>query len=221
MSHRLASILDWVQTPVLADVGCDHAQIAVQAVISGRANRAYAMDVAAGPLENARGNIRKHHLEGQVIPILSRGLEHLPADTRQIVIAGMGGTLVCQILEEGKEKLNGSVQLILSVHKDAPLLRRWLLENGFAIRREKMILEGGHYYPLLQAEKGAQQADAVQLELGVAMEEDAIFARWLDFLEEKYRRILEQKEVPALREKLSQVLSRKEHLPDPAGSLRK
>ena len=72
INKRLGAIVDWIDGQVLADVGCDHAYVAVQAILKGKVKKSYACDVARLPLEHAQttidqyevGNQVKNHLDG-------------------------------------------------------------------------------------------------------------------------------------------------------------
>ena len=146
ISKRLQAIIDWIEGSCLADVGCDHAYVAVEAVKKHKVKKAYACDIAEGPLENAKKNIKKNHLENSISCILTSGMRDLPDDVDMVVIAGMGGKMIISILEEANISL--STHFLLSPHKDDESLRHYLNENGFTIQRER-IVEEDHFYPII------------------------------------------------------------------------
>ena len=74
ISKRLMAIVDWIEGSCLADIGCDHAYVACQAVLEHRVVKAYACDIAQGPLDNARQTIQSNHLENQVFCLLTDGM---------------------------------------------------------------------------------------------------------------------------------------------------
>ena len=158
---------------VLADVGCDHAYITINAVQMGRAERAYAMDVRTGPLERAAANIKTAGLEGRISTVLSDGLDKLPEPADEIIITGMGGMLVCRILEEGRDKLAACKRLILSPHSDRAQVRRKLHELGFIIVSESDCIEDGKYYQCICAEHGHEKYEPeIFYEFGVFLLEN-------------------------------------------------
>ena len=99
LSSRLKTIASFVSEGMcVADIGTDHGYIPIYLTSEGMTDKAYAMDVNRGPLERAGENIRKEGLDGRIECILSDGMEKLPIDADSVVIAGMGGDLMEQIL---------------------------------------------------------------------------------------------------------------------------
>ena len=72
------------------------------------------------------------------------------AEADSVVIAGMGGTLVMKILEEGKKVLVDVKELVLQPQSELPKVRRFLMENGYVTEREEMVMEDGKYYPMMR-----------------------------------------------------------------------
>ncbi|MFR6223372.1 MAG: tRNA (adenine(22)-N(1))-methyltransferase TrmK, partial [Lactococcus lactis] len=69
-----------------------------------------------------------------------------------IVIAGMGGILISEILEAGKEKLGHVKRLILQPNNHEESLRQWLVNHQFVIKKEEILLEAGKFYEIIVAE---------------------------------------------------------------------
>ena len=139
----------------VADVGTDHGYIPIYQVLTGRAERAYACDVAEGPLGRAVDNIRLYNVADRVDAVLSDGLiglkdikENIP---ESIVIAGMGGSLICRILTDGCKVAAGAKELVLSPHSEWYEVRRFLQDNGYKIADEDMVKEDGKYYVIIKA----------------------------------------------------------------------
>lgn len=153
LSRRLETIASFVKPGNrLADVGTDHGYIPIFLVQEGVIPKALAMDVRRGPLDRAEEHIREAGLSGQIETRLSDGLLRLsPGEADTVVIAGMGGELEIHILEEGKHVWDSVSQWVLSPQSDLARVRRYLLENGFSIRREAMVKEDGKFYTVLEA----------------------------------------------------------------------
>ncbi len=137
---------------VVADIGTDHAQLPIYLVEMGRCELAYACDIAEGPLSAAERNIKKAGLEGKITTVLSDGLTGL-SDERitDIVIAGMGGEMIRDILAAGEEKAR-KANLILQPNTRAWELTDWLYRNGFGVVRQEAIPDGKFIYLVINAE---------------------------------------------------------------------
>lgn len=159
ISNRLRTIAEMVTKGHTAcDVGTDHGYLAIYLIEQEISDRVIAMDVAKGPLSKAQANIALYHYEDRIETRLSDGLEKLKADEASTVImAGMGGILIKNLLEKGREILKSVDEIILSPHTDVELVRRYLLENGYAIQEESMLLEEGKYYIIMKAVWGTQK----------------------------------------------------------------
>lgn len=183
LSNRLASILEWIDTGVLADIGCDHGYLACQAVLENKARKAYACDVAEGPLQQARRTIAENGLEDSVFLRKQNGLLGLPEDASLAVIAGMGGTLIEEILEAWRSaNPEENLEFLLSPHKDASELRSYLSGHGFHIEKERVV-EDGHFYPLMKVryepEAEHQVLSEAECLLGKHPVMDDIRKKWL------------------------------------------
>lgn len=149
-SPRLLAIMDMAAgTEVLADVGCDHAILDILMCRKYPLMRAIAMDVRQGPLERAQDNIRLSRLQDRIETRLSDGLDALnlgEADT--IVITGMGGHLIIDILKRGFTKAREAKKLILSPQHDLEFVNDTLAGWGFNIDEVRTLADKGHMYTI-------------------------------------------------------------------------
>ena len=84
---------------VLADVGTDHAYVPIALMQEGKIKGAIAMDINEGPLARAKEHIAAAGLESCIQTRLSDGVSELtPGEADSVLIAGMGGEMVIQIL---------------------------------------------------------------------------------------------------------------------------
>ena len=192
VSGRLQKIQSLVHGRCLADIGCDHAYIAINSVLSGRVRKAYACDIAKGPLINAKTAIEKYDVTDRVIPRLQNGIENLPEDVDCIVIAGMGGLTVIEILQNGQRYLNKDCSLILSVHKDVDKLRQYLVNNGYSILEEHIVKEDNHYYPIIKCSYSQKNEILTEAEIlyGKNVIKDSDYRSFIDHEKMKWNEIL-------------------------------
>lgn len=161
LSPRLAAMLSCVEKcGVLADIGTDHAYLPIEACRAGICARAIACDVSAGPLEIAARNIRAAGLAGRIETRLGDGLAPLGAGEADcIVIAGMGGMKIIEILSAKKNAVDeeqcSTRRLVLQPQHDLEEVRRFLHANGCNILEEKLAREGSRFYVIIVAAAGA------------------------------------------------------------------
>lgn len=153
LSRRLEALADWVPEGArFADIGTDHALLPVYLAGSGRVEFAVAGDVHAGPVLAARRQVEDAGLAGVVSVRQGDGLSVLePGEVDTVCIAGMGGSLMVRLLEDAGRRLDGVRTLVLSPHVAEDAVRRWLLDNGFVLDRERLLEEDGVIYTLLRA----------------------------------------------------------------------
>lgn len=179
LPERLAVIVEQIdQGAVVADIGTDHGLVPVEAVVRRRAGHAVAADVNAGPLQAASDYIAACGLAGKIDTRLGSGLTVLTESDRidTVVIAGMGGTLITDILEQGREYLHSVQKLILQPNVSADRIRRWLLDNGWKLTREQILKEERHVYEILTAMPGEAEAPYHQQE---PLEKQLLFGPYL------------------------------------------
>ncbi|MDI3234073.1 tRNA (adenine(22)-N(1))-methyltransferase TrmK [Exiguobacterium antarcticum] len=166
LDQRLQKVVSYIpQGAVLADIGSDHAFVPCYCIQQNLVERAIAGEVNLGPMEAAQAQVALVQLEEKIEVRLGSGLTVLrPGEATAITIAGMGGTLIATILEEGKTHLSGEERLILQPNVDAVDVRKWLLANGYALLSEAIVKENEKIYEILVAQKGEESLYADNLE---------------------------------------------------------
>ena len=155
LSHRLQAVVNLV-TPgySVADIGCDHAYISIYMVQEGIAGKVIAMDVNRGPLERAKENIEKYGYLEQIETRLSDGIQALNGgEVHTLLIAGMGGPLMQQILRGNPSVVEQVEELVLQPQSEISEVRRFVEALGFQILEEEMLMEDGKYYTMFRAER--------------------------------------------------------------------
>ena len=151
MAHQVAS------HGVTADIGCDHGFTSIYLIEQGLADHVIAMDINEGPLERAREHVTESGLTEQIELRLSDGAKKLtPGEADTLLISGMGGALICKILEDSPEVVERAQELVLSPQSEWSVVRHYLHEHGFMIAGEAMVLDQGKYYLILRAVPGQE-----------------------------------------------------------------
>lgn len=192
LSKRLKAVADLVlPCEVMADIGTDHGYVPITLCLQEKVKRAIACDIKKGPLQKAVENIHNCQMEERIETRLGAGLEKIMhGETETIVIAGMGGMLMIDILAQSLEIVKGSRQLVLQPQLDVDKVRRYLHQIGFTITEEIMVWEDKKFYNVLSAQPGEEV---------YSQEEDYLFGKVLiekkdSVLKEYLLAILKQQE---------------------------
>lgn len=161
LSKRLKSISNYIEKSAkVADIGTDHAYLPIYLVQENIADKVIAMDINKGPLEKAGENIERYAAQEKVSTRLSNGLEKLESgEANTVVVAGMGGMLVANILRGGQHCLGSMKRLVLQPQSDYAEVRKTVHELGFKIIDEEALMDMDKYYFIMVCEPGDERYD--------------------------------------------------------------
>lgn len=181
MNKRLEACLSYLKGfSTLMDVGTDHAYLPIEAVKQNIIQKAYAIDNKRGPLMLAEDNIEKNGLKQHITPILADGIEALRSDVDVVVIAGVGGKLIYDILNN--KPYQTVKRFILQPNNHPQLVRKLVNENNLKIVDEAIVVDQEIPYNILVLEPGEQTLSNQSLWIS-----DILFAR----RDEAYKKMLE------------------------------
>jgi len=177
LTDRLLKIASLVtEGKRVADIGTDHGYIPVYLLNQGKVPYAILADVNKGPLENARGEVRHNKLLDKVDLRLGSGIEVLEkGEVDEVIIAGMGGILISELLEAKLEVAHSLDKLILQPMQAQNELRKYLLNNGFEILDEVLVKEDFRIYEIIIAKytgKNTVVSDDIYYEVGTKLIEN-------------------------------------------------
>ena len=155
ISNRLKQIADLV-TPGnrAADIGTDHGYVPAYLIKEHICPKVLAMDMSRGSLDKAVELSQRLGISDVMECRLSDGFEKLaPGEVDTVIISGMGGILMTNIMSAHSQVLGSLKELILSPHRDADLVRSFITENGFSIVEDKVIIDKKKQYVVLKAVK--------------------------------------------------------------------
>lgn len=156
LSPRLGAIAGLVPDGCgcLADIGTDHGYVPVSLLLEGKIRRAVAADIGPLPLDHARRTAEQYGVTEKLDFRLGDGLSVLePGEAEVIVIAGMGGDAIAEILAAAPWSRAGPLLLLQPMSK-AETLRPFLPENGYAVLGERLVQDKGVLYPILTVRGG-------------------------------------------------------------------
>lgn len=165
--RRIASMVD--KCECMADIGTDHGYIPIYLIKNNVCDRAIASDVNKGPVEKAKFNVRIEDLEGNIDCRLGGGLTTVSeGEVQGIVIAGMGGNLIRDIIEERLYIFKESKFAVLQPVQNPEVLREYIYKSGYKIIDEELCIDDNRFYEIIKVNYAAeaQEIDSIYYEIG-------------------------------------------------------
>ncbi|MCH3908752.1 MAG: class I SAM-dependent methyltransferase [Bacilli bacterium] len=187
LSKRLLAVVSYVKKGSrVLDVGSDHAEVPIYLLSNGLADECQAVENKIGPYKRMEAAVTAAYLLNRCSLSLSDGISQMKEDIDTIIIAGMGGSLIVRILNDGKDKLDGVERLIIDAHTDIPLVRKAICELGFFIKDETFLYDSGKPYTIILFEKGTKDGGYSEQELSfgpILLQKRT--SEWIDFLKKR------------------------------------
>ena len=149
----------------LLDLGCDHAHVLTLAINKYNVKEGIASDISDGPLKMAKENIIRANLIDKIKIIKSDGFKNINVYFDTCIIAGMGGELIKDILNNGLDKIRNK-KLILEPNNNQDIVRRFLNDNNFKIIDEYALYDANKYYEIIVAISGDEKLSDFEINYG-------------------------------------------------------
>ena len=209
----------------VADVGCDHGYVAIWLVQEKNCPLVIATDVKEGPLAHAKKNVEAAGVAEKVELRLGDGLSIIePREVDTVLIAGMGGMTICEILSSEPGVLNNVDTLILQPQSDIEEVRRHLHKVGFYLEKETICMEDGKYYFAMRAKHGEEEVPYTDTEYRfsrlLAEEGGSVYRSYMRAQTDKLQSLLDTLELPDM-ELGERTLERRDELKKELEELKK
>ena len=203
LKGRLKVIYDRIPLcGILADIGTDHAHIPAAALINGLCKKALACDVRKGPLKRALDTKQRYGLGDELELRLGSGLEPLKEEECDVIIlAGMGGNLIGELLTQQRHKAQRARRIILQPMHAQESVRPYLWENGFEVEEEVLAQEGDKLYQVLavryneserrESPLAPEQAWKAVIGEKLITERDPLLKLWIENRKTRQQRIVD------------------------------
>ena len=111
---------------------------------------------------------------------MSDGISCVTQDTKTVVIAGMGGLNIVNILSAHPRKTKNLEKIVVDAHRDIALVRSSIVRFGFQINHEKIVFEQGKYYVVIEFVKAITPTFYSEdvLEIGYKIYEDELWPKY-------------------------------------------
>ncbi len=135
-----------------ADVGCDHGYCTEYMLKNDLCKSAVISDVSEKCLEKAQKLLSCYIAEGRVKAVCCDGLSEIPEATSQVLIAGMGGEEIVNILKNSFIPQT----FLFQPMKNIRLVREYLISRGVEITADEYFESGGKFYSVIKGKKEGQ-----------------------------------------------------------------
>ncbi len=164
LDQRLSLIANLSSGRRVADVGCDHGKLGYYLIGTDRADLVIATDISAPSLKKAKELAMENGVEDTLITRLGDGLK--PISTREVdtvIIAGMGGDVIADILRVAREDNKQFSHFLLSPNTHPEKVRREIEKSGHTIIYDDIIECAGKSYTVIKTEEGKSALDDMQI----------------------------------------------------------
>ena len=166
MTERLSRIFAEIPPcKTFADIACDHGYIACEMLYSGKCERAVVSDISEKSLEKARTLLAPYIKDGRAQSFVSDGFDNVPK-TEAALIAGIGGTLMAEILKRAEREDKLPDTLVLQPMKHANKVRVFAVEIGYRIEKDFTVKAEGQFYDIIVLKKGKDKLSKEETEFG-------------------------------------------------------
>lgn len=190
LSDRMMTNVSFIKKgSTVADIGCDHGYVAIYLCKEGIAKRVIAMDIGEGPLSRARSHVEEAGVTDCVECRLSDGLSQLrilqdgTLEVDTVLIAGLGGRLAIRMMLDDLDKCRLCKSIVLQIQSDLAWTRESLVNNGFRIVDEAMVLEDGKFYTTMLVENGQSEVltrEDICFGPILLKKKDSVLHKWLN-----------------------------------------
>ncbi len=141
---------------IALDIGSDHGYVLNKALDLGYIKKGIASEIAPGPLENAKTNLKNY----PVTFYLSDGFDKINEKFDIAIISGMGVYTIIDILNRAPK-----CEYILQPNDKHEVLRKYLMENGYIITEEHITFDK-FYYIIIKVKPGNENLSEEDIFLG-------------------------------------------------------
>ena len=189
---RLKTIGDLIKTgEKVADIGADHGLLELYLIATHPGIELVAIENKIGPYKNLQNTVS---CLKNVRLSLSDGLCAVDKDVTTVVLAGMGGLNIKNIIEANPLKLKRVNKIIVDAHRDQDIARKVIIAQGYKINQEIIVYEENKYYVIGEfiKEEIVPQYSEDELEFGYKLYNDKLWNQYKEFLIKKNELLIKE-----------------------------
>lgn len=199
LSKRLNSIYEMVPYGIAADIGADHGKLIISLAEDNKILKGYAIENKIGPFNKLNEAISNSIAKDKITSMFSDGIKDIPPEVNILIIAGMGGDNIINIINKNIEKLKNIEYIITDAHSCVEEVRKYICNNGFSISEEKIVYEESIYYQIIKfakSEKAIYSEEDYEFGPILRREKNQLFKDMYENRLMKIRKILDVNSIP-------------------------
>jgi len=178
LDERLTAIAKLVDKGRIADIGCDHGKLSYYLVSQDIASFAIATDISKQSLLKAQELATINGVTEMLETRLGDGLKPLKSEeVDTVIIAGLGGDVIKEILEVSKKENKEFSHFIISSNTHVEKVREAINKCGHKIIVDTSIFCAGKNYSIIKTQKGIESLDDKQILFGAFYKTDEVFKK--------------------------------------------
>lgn len=186
----------------VCDIGTDHGFLPIYLYEKGISPKIIMSDLSYPSLEKCRRNCEQNHPGTEFDLRLGSGIEVLePGEVDTVVMAGMGGILISELMGVDYDLAHSFKKFILQPRSHVGRLRYWLLDNDFSVVKESLVRENRFIWPVLTVANFGRALPLNMDENDIEFEYPYTLLRYKNDLTEEYLRNAHAVETEKLRAK--------------------
>lgn len=211
ISNRLKLIGDFVKDDAkVIDVGADHGLLEKYLIDVRNIKYIQAVENKLAPYESLKKNLLGYDVDFT----FGDGLLLISDEVDTVVIAGMGGYLIKDILLKDPSKLKNIKQIVVDAHSDIDVVRRVVTSLNYMIEKEKIVFENDIYYFVISFIKGSASYTDDEYEFGYMINKDPLFKEYQEkelarlgknLIMQKRAKIIKPEEIKKLEDKIERL----------------
>ncbi|MEG1900272.1 MAG: class I SAM-dependent methyltransferase [Bacilli bacterium] len=179
ISKRLRHVASYIDdNSNIIDVACDHALLDIYLYLTKKNMKITVSDIAKLPLESARQNLLNFNIKDIKVK-LGDGISTL-TDEDTVVITGLGGKTIIDILKKDLKKLIKVKKIVLCPNDHFYLIRKELVKLGYMIEKEELVEDNKKIYLIISFIRGNKHYKINELFFGKDINKDIVFNKYYD-----------------------------------------
>lgn len=216
LNKRLNFIANLVDERNVADVGCDHGKIILKLFEENKIDEAVISDISKPSLQKAIDLLNQKGFKKYKSYVCDGLSKYKSVDNiKQIIISGMGGLEIIQILKNSPIEINN---VILQPQRNEIDVKKFLIDNKFTIVYDIIVEDKEKFYNIIKAKKLATKSLFTEFDLLFGKQnfenKSKDFINYLVYLSCKYETLLtkltEQDKIDQINKLLENIVKAKQ-----------